>query len=200
MGNNCPWIIFISNCTKNVLLFECIFLVKFLVLLPLLFPCEATAAFVLLPTTTHTVIISITVFLPKPKHSQTPSEQALRDSSKLGSISRRAVFPVLLFIGTVQQSRQKGEGSWSRRIVWPELFRKLYQFAKSLWKSRNSSFFSKHHLAFTNGLSPSAEQFQLLSRRTVFRRADRLPWPSWRLVQHNKSPGLCSNPQGAAKP
>lgn len=53
-------------------------------------------------TTTCTVIISITGFLPKPKYSQTPSEQALRDSSKLGGISRRAVFAVFLFTKQVR--------------------------------------------------------------------------------------------------
>lgn len=109
MGNNCPWIIFISNCTKNVLLFECIFLVKFLVLLPLLFPCEATAAFVLLPTTTHTVIISITEFLPKPKHSQTPSEQALRDSSKLEVSQEGLCFQFSYSLGQCSKAGKRGK-------------------------------------------------------------------------------------------
>lgn len=65
-----------------------------------------------------------------------------------------------------QQTRQKGEGSWSGRIVCPELFRKLYPFAKRFWRSRNTSFFSNHHLVFTHGLSPSAVQFQWLCKES----------------------------------
>lgn len=64
------------------------------------------------------------------------------------------------------------------------------------------SSFSRHHLVLANGFSPSTVQFQWLwlCKKIIFRRAPRLSWLSWRLVQCNKSARLSLNPQGAAKP
>lgn len=147
--NSCLWIILTSNYTIIILVFDCIFLSQVFSSAPFAFPCEAIVVFMLLLTTTCTVVISTTGFLPKPEYSQPTSEQALRDSSKLGGISRMAVFSVLLKTHSLsdweaaQQTREKGEGSWSRRIACLELLRKMYLFAKRFWRSRNASFFSK---------------------------------------------------------
>ena len=100
----CLWITLSSTHTKIILVFDCIIFESVFTSAPFAFPCEAIAVLVLLLTTTCTVVISITGFLPKPKYSQTPSEQALRDSSKLGGISRRAVFSVFLLAEWVRGS------------------------------------------------------------------------------------------------
>lgn len=193
MGNSCLWIILNSNMHKN---YFSVWLHYFWGSAPFAFPCEATEVFVLLLTTTYTVI-SITGFLPKPKYSQTPSEQVFRDFSKLEGISGRAIFSVFLFAESVKGSAAN-QAKGSRRIACPELFRKVYLFAERFWRSRNSPFFSKHNLVFETlwvlaqcNFNDSAGELCLEELR--------LSWLSWRLLQCNISVRLSLNPHGAAK-
>lgn len=155
--------------------------VKFLVLLPLLFLVKLLQSSCSRSPQLALLLFPLQDFFPNlniPRHLlNRPSEILVNwEVSQEGLCLQFSYSPSKW--EAPQQTRQKG--SWSRRIVCPELFRKLYPFAKRFWTSRNTSFFSKHHLVFTNGLSPSAVQFQWLCRSIVLRRAQRLSWLSRR--------------------
>lgn len=179
-----------------------LFWVKLLVLLPLLSLVKLLQSSCSCSPQLALLLFPLQDFFPKlniPRHLlNRPSEILVNwEVSQEGLCFQFSYSP-----GRWERSKpgKKGEGSWSRRIAFPELFRKVYPFAKRFWGSRNTSSFSKHHLVFTNGLNPSAVQFQWLSRRVILRRSQRLPWLPWRLVYCNKSARPSLNPQGAGQP
>lgn len=180
------------------------FWVKFLVLLPLLSlvkllqsscSCSPQLALLLFPLQDFFPNLNI------PRHLQNrPSEILVNwEVSQEGPCFQFSCSPSERLCSKLGK---KGWSSWSRRIVCPELFRKLYSFAKRFWRSRNTSSFSRRHLVFANGFSPSTVQFQWLwlCKKIVLRGAPRLSRLSRRLVQCNKSARLNLNPQGEAKP
>lgn len=154
----------------------------------------------LLLTTTFTVIISMTGFLPKPKYSQTPSEQALRDFSKLGGISRRAVFSVFLFTEQVRHSAanpSKGGRLLEQKYCLPRIIQEDTPICQEEEAETPPS--SPHIILYLQTVWVLAQcNFNDSARES--RRAQRLSWLSWRLVQCNKSARLSLNPHGAAQP